>query len=304
MVGFWMMSCNKCTNWIILSILFTWLGGQALAQINTPLHIGVQNAITDEAGNVLRGDASTQGDLVLVLDASSGVIPPDPITGQSDPLNPVVPSGVTDIGNELAPHQTESGLFGLTLSRSQLVEGLNNQDVFVRVYNGPTPEDSSFYADSQVFHVPASGNKVFWVDLTKTDKPLNDADDDGDGLNASWEKSLGTDASKVDTDGDGMTDGVEFAAGSDGTDASRFLHITDLYKTPAGEWHIQWDSALHVPYRIQFAANPLDDPATFDEIGSVEIGDGATTDRALPAGYTPSEYPTACYRVYVVKETP
>ena len=57
----------------------------------------------------------------------------------------------------------------------------------------------------------------------------NGLDDDGDGLNNSWEKSLGADPNNPDSDGDGMSDGDEHRAGTGATDSNSTSVITTIF---------------------------------------------------------------------------
>lgn len=189
-----------------LILLLSAAGVQAQG-LTTPLHVGNLNPIENEFGNTLPGAMNQPGALVMLLWASNSVIYPPNIDGTPHALNPAVSNGATAIGNSISPSLENSGLFSLSLSEPRPASG----KVFVRVFNQPTIEASSFYADSEVFTI--SGNKEFLATVGATTNALDTADDDEDGLHNSWEKSYGSDPHNPDSDGDGIYDGEEIGLG-------------------------------------------------------------------------------------------
>ncbi len=245
----------------------------AHATLETPLRVGVSAPITNEFGQRLPGRAAAPGALVMVLWAPSNTIYAPAIDGTPHPLNPPVSNGITAIGRSMAPALSNPGRFSLSLANPRPKSGR----LFVRVFNKPTLEASSFYADSEIFLI--SGNKLFIANIGPTTNALDTADDDGDGINNSWEKSYGSDPLNPDTDGDGIPDGLEhqlgsspvladtdgdgvpdgheFRAGTDLADPDSYLGVADI--TPAGsDLLIQWASVTGKLYQVEGASTLLD----------------------------------------------
>lgn len=84
----------------------------------------------------------------------------------------------------------------------------------VRLFDGPSPEESVAYCDSRPFTYDADATRSITNVLFTTWKALNGselADTDGDGLVDIVETSLAaTDPDDWDTDGDGFSDGFEY----------------------------------------------------------------------------------------------
>ena len=85
--------------------------------------------------------------------------------------------------------------------------------VFGRVYNAPTPAEATFYADSKAVTLPTRAKSDLVLEFDPA-RPIDRRDDDGDGLENSWESLLGIDDRPTpDYDGDGMSDLHEWLAG-------------------------------------------------------------------------------------------
>ncbi|MEM7393972.1 MAG: hypothetical protein AAF492_16660 [Verrucomicrobiota bacterium] len=169
---------------------------------------------TDEFGAPLLGSSAQPGDLVQILeaDADGNALPPA-TDGTAHPDTP--PIGIeTGIGAGTPDSLTDAGVFSLVVPRTQINQ-LEGKKVFLRVFNAPTLDEASFYTDSRVYTI--RGNREIVARLGATDTPLDTADDDGDGLINSWERSHRTDPLLADTDGDGMSDWVEINQGTDPT---------------------------------------------------------------------------------------
>ena len=161
------------------------LPGSAWGQLATPLHVGAGEPILNEFGEVIEGHAFMpveERPLVQILRVGTGILPPDPSTGQ--PMNEVLDGGDTSIGNLTDPALSRSGLFSTTFNQKRPSDG---EQVFVRVYNAPTIEASLFYADS-TNTMTVSGSRVllaYMGSMTNLVHPYRDTD--GDGIRDWWE---------------------------------------------------------------------------------------------------------------------
>lgn len=267
----------------------------ARAQMTTPLHIGNTNAIFNEFGDILPGNNAEPGALVMVLWASNNTIYAPGPDGQAHALNPPVSSEATAIGRSVAPWLLNSGLFSISLAEPRPGSG----KLFVRAFNKPTLEESSFYSDSEIFTI--SGNKEFIANIGPTTNALDEADDDEDGLNNSWEKSygsnpnnpdsdgdgisdgeehlLGTHPARADSDGDGMRDNDELRAGTSPTNSASFLGMANV-AIQGGDLIVQWRSVTGRVYQIQSARGLID--AEFEDIANEISATSAWTSLVLP----------------------
>jgi len=241
----------KSLRYMIISGSILLMLPSGYAQVVTPLHITTESVILDEFGQALEGTASEPGDLVQVLRADSGILPPLK-DGRPDSSNPLVSDGTAGIGQFMPRSQARPGKFGHCIGGSSRPG--NTAKLFVRVFNAPTLVESSFYEDSEV--VTVDGNKVLLVNIARTVKPLDPDDDDGDGLNNSYEKSYDSNPTNPDTDGDGMLDGAEHLAGTDLKSRSSVLQMARINGISGGKVVVEWDSVPGKFYKIQRALSP------------------------------------------------
>jgi len=224
----------------------------------TPLHIGATESIRDEYGVKLAGSWNTTGALVQLLWASNGLVAPPAVDGTPDAMNPLVEDGTTGIGIRTDPALVDEGIFGMSLARKRPQEdegiGYTNK-IFVRVFNAKELVDASFYGDSQIFTI--RGNEIFTVEIGATTNALDPNDDDNDGLNNSWEKSLGTRADNPDSDRDGVSDGDEVGAGTGAMDPDSYFAITKMFEIVGDDIILDWFSVTGRQYVIQFASEDL-----------------------------------------------
>lgn len=282
---------RACGWWVALGIGLA--AGPARATLETPLRIGAAAPITNEFGVRLPGRASAPGALVMVLWAPSNTIYAPNVDGTPHPLNPPVSNGLTAIGRQTAPSLANPGRFSISLADPRPRSGT----IFVRVFNKPTIEESSFYADSQLFTI--SGNTRFLAQIGPTTNALDTADDDGDGLHNSWEKSYGTDPLNpdtdgdeipdgletglgsnpllADTDGDGVIDGHEVRAGTDFGNSGSYLGVADLI--PDGfDLVVHWASVTGKLYQVEGAHSLMNAAFTnLTEVIPAAPGDQTTT---------------------------
>lgn len=281
---------NSMLNMVLLIFLASALSTLA-AGITTPLHIGNSQPIVDEFGQTLTGTSAAPGDCVQVLKVSSeGAILPPAVDGTPDPANTLVSQ--QGMGHLTSPSLVDAGYFSDSIVTNRPA---NDEQVFVRVFNAADPADASFYGDSQIFTV--DGNTVFDASIVATDQPLDPADNDGDGLNNSWEKSYGTDAENPDSDGDGMRDGDEHLAGTGPTDANSLLKMNQANRDLNSDALVAWDSVAGKQYQLQWTTNGLVNP-TYVNIGSPITAEGDRTEVLVTGSRFESK---AYFRVLLVE---
>jgi hypothetical protein len=216
--------------------------------------VGLQGTTVDEFGVALKGNNPAashfglpvvEGDLVQVLLATDNTIYPPQVDGQPDPRNVVL--ATTRIGLGTSPNQANPATFSSVVSPRPG----GNSRIFVRVFNGRTLDSSSFYGDSELFTVRSWKNEVFLGSVASTSNELDPADDDGDGVSNSWEKSHGSDKASADTDGDGLNDHDELLVGTDLLDRSSYFNIEDVSVGPDGRMRLSWDTVPGVTYTVE-----------------------------------------------------
>jgi len=117
-----------------------------------PVYVFTSQTLYNERGDILHGDgASAPGEraLVLILEAESGVFPPA-LNGEPDALNPVMPGGMTGIGNLISPSLVEPGRFAVSLTGPRPAAGTV---FFARAYNLSDTADSLYYKDSDTMTI-------------------------------------------------------------------------------------------------------------------------------------------------------
>jgi hypothetical protein len=251
----------------------------AFAQMLLPLRIVATNAIYDEYGHVMKGSAAqppSECYRVHILWASNQLIYPPAYDGTPHPQNPLVEGGETTIGNLISPSIPEPGRFVALLANPRPP---NNSRLFARVYNATTITGASFYADSQVITV--NGNDILIVHFSAV-QPIDPRDDDGDGLNNSWEKSLGSDANHPDTDGDGVSDYAEFKAGTGLRDAHSHLATVRLHADAEGNAWLTWSSVPGKRYKVQYADETSGD--RYQDLEGDITAVGYLTEAQIPNG--------------------
>lgn len=296
-----------------------WIGlaFAADAQMMTPLHVGAAAPIRNEFDVVLPGHAASPQCVVQLLWASNAVIYPPAANGQPHALNPPVSNGVTAIGALTAPGDANPGTFGLSIAEPRPLDGAK---MFVRVFNANSLTSASFYADSQIFTV--AGNAVFEAQVGATTNALDPADDDGDGLNNSWEESYGSSPTDKDSDDDGLEDAQEVAIGSSPTAAdSDGDGVNDQHEWRAGtdfgnresylglaglspsmpNLLLRWASVTGKLYQVEGAQGPLGGEAAFSNLtGVIPAGPAGTTETTITNALQGEE--RAVYRVRLVEE--
>jgi len=237
------------------------LAGAAARAQTVPLQAMNHNPVLNEWGQPLSVEG---GALVQFILVGPGVEEPD-ITGLPHANNPVVYR--SRIGHGVVPDPSMAGRF------SAAVTPRPNGTIIARVFNAAEAEDASFYADSQPFTVQMNGT-IFYPEFGATTNALDESDEDGDGLNASWERSIGTDALSPDSDGDGINDRHEVLAGTNPLDDGDYLQMVQVSPQADGTVVVTWDSVPGKRYQVQHLTMDLSAPgAEFEDVGPVVEAD-------------------------------
>ncbi|MBP7830342.1 MAG: hypothetical protein KA248_10535 [Kiritimatiellae bacterium] len=273
---------------ILSAVLALYMVGPAAAQLS--VNLGIETTTTvDEYGTVLQN-----GDLVMVLWATNDFPYAPDVGGNPNPANaPVVDSemlatGRTFVGAGCIDGISPPGIISVIISNTVRVD--RNRSIFVRVFNDPTQEGASFYGEGIPQRVPEEGHLYFLID--KTRYPLDSSDDDGDGLNNSWEESLGSDPNNPHSDTDGVNDWEEWVAGTDLRDPDSVFILARIRQGVGQEALVGWDSVVGKRYEVYYTTDPLDgDPPPEwslvsgpDPITAVGVLTEMSVDAGLAAG--------------------
>lgn len=265
--------------------------GVAQAQ-RVPLHAASAQPLLNEYGQT-----ASSGALVQFLLVNGHLYPPD-VNGQPHPNNPVL--FTTRIGNGVINSPATAGKFSAAITPRPGMSPAGGQvktAIVARAFNASTMGAASFYEDSQVHTVELS-RAIFYPVMNATTNPLDAADADGDGVNNSWEKSLGSDPQSRDTDGDGVSDGDEFLAGTSLTDEESFLAMVRVFPIPGGHLRAEWESVPGKQYQLQYAPGSLADPLmVFSNVNSVVTAVGQASSTTVTNGAMQS---IGIYRVRLV----
>ena len=259
----------------------------ASAQFYKPFFVWNEDGypIRNELGVLLAGEnpanpdwSDQTGDLVQVIYVGiDGIISPPDINGNPTGDDTVFAS--TQIGWGTPWSWVDSGRFCTNIDRPP------PKNCYVRAFNAPTLPGSSFYGDSTIFLTSSSDSfPINRYGLLATDKYLDDGDDDGDGLNNSWEKSLSTDPENPDSDGDGLLDGEE----------------KEGHTLPANRAALGYPDVGEITFNVAGTYNPVTEPKVIDTDGDtysdfievVELGSDPR-DPDSPGDDNPTPTPTA-----------
>ncbi|OGV47087.1 MAG: hypothetical protein A2X46_09975 [Lentisphaerae bacterium GWF2_57_35] len=255
--------------------LYALLAGAQAGELSYPLYIGNAQPIQDEFGRNLLGACTTaidQCDRVEVLISTDGQIYPPASDGTPDPRNILLEDGVTAIGNHTSAELTNSGLFGFSIKTNKPLPGTK---LFVRAFNAKDRGTASFYGDSAIINL--GFNAVYIISITNM-IALDSNDGDGEGMNNSWEKSLGTDPNKADTDGDGLSDDQERRAGTDPLDAQSSLVMAEIRLGSNNRPLIAWASVEGKRYQLEYTGTDLRLNPTYVNVSLVITAAGAVSE--------------------------
>lgn len=271
----------------VLLFMLAWMAATGIASAQqAPLHAEAPAPVLNEYGQAL---SAPEGELLQFLLVNGQAHPPA-ADGAPHPSNTVV--FTTRIGHGVSRDPAMLGRFSAAITPRPVGA------IFARVFNAPTQEGASFFTDSQALTPPQS-RVVFYPVLNATTNPLDSADDDGDGVHNSWEKSLGSNKSSTDSDGDGVPDGHEFRAGTKLNDASSFLALVRLTPQPGGHLRAEWDAVPGKSYQLQFSVGDLATPdLTFSNVNGVITAVHSETHTIMTNG---ALSPVGVFRVHLVE---
>lgn len=282
---------------LVLAVLLVALAVPAKAQVmEGPLEVAVMQPIKNERGQLLQGKDGAPYEIFMILWASNNwIYPPADLIGNPDPRNPLMQSGLGHVGDMSVGTGRLSWIFNQVTNIPP--DPYRSGRLFIRVFNGPDLGSSSFYGDSEILSIPEKGGVLtYYVSMTST--PLDTDDDDGDGLNNSWEDSEGTSRDDQDTDDDGLDDNQEHLTGTDGTDPDSYFQV--VWIRPSGsDAIVAWPSVAGKKYRLQYTEDELSVEAPqYTNVTAEDIeASGAVTEYVVPDGMTLRGF----YRVWLVE---
>ncbi|MGD9612076.1 MAG: hypothetical protein AB7V22_04155 [Kiritimatiellia bacterium] len=306
---------------LLLAVVSAW--GQGAVGVSVPLYAGNLVPLQDEFGRPMRGSPAEaaaafrprvevrQAFLHPYYQVYTNLAPG--LLGESSPYNPLVATNV-QIGMGQNASAANAGLFCAVFPQRPTT----GTRIFARAFNAPDPAEATFYADSAVVEVES--NEATVVFTFGALRPLDSADDDGDGLANSWEQLLGTaDRWTADYDGDGMSDLHEMLAGTAPDDPASKLAFRlvrseasaqplDVGAEPTRAVRVKWQSVPGKKYRLEYVPQlAAIDPATgepyaFELVpgGDVEAGAGEYEIDLLVE--VPADAATSIFRVKLVVE--
>lgn len=201
---------SRMDSWNVVFAILAMATGVAYAQIAPPLYVGNEVRVTNALGRNLKGSWGVPDTAcrVEIREVGSGILPPDPATGEGHPDNPLVKEsymGKTVIG-------VDPGKFSEVFT-NRLEDG---KTYFARVYDTPAAGDALYYANTTPFQDVPPAQRPTVPSITVAFQPLRlvsgeeDLDSDGDGIPDAMENEvLGTSPSLRDSDDDGWNDYYE-----------------------------------------------------------------------------------------------
>ena len=181
----------------------------------------------------------------------------------------------------------------------------------VRLFDGPTPEESVAYCDSLPFTYGDDATRTVTNVLFTTWKTLDGAelaDTDGDGLVDIAETSLAfTDPDDWDTDGDGFSDGFEHTHGMDPLQSYELVirltatpvdeSLLDADSPPVHLYDVTWASVSGLTYNLEYLDDMLAPEENWTGITNVTA---TGTETAVPVDEWYLDNPSGFFRVWTV----
>ena len=246
--------------------------GQGAEGVSVPLYAGNAVPLQDEFGRPMRGSpaaaAAANRPRVEVRYAYTnrnplGEVFAPGLNGEASPYHPPVAADA-QIGMGMNAAEPNSGLFCAVFPKRPPA----GTKLFARVFNAPNPAEATFYADSEIVEVGSNATALAFTFGAL--RALDPADDDGDGLENSWEQLLGIDdRPTADYDDDGMSDLHEMWAGTapDDPDSKLSFRLVRRETTPVvlaeGEAptrpvRVKWQSVPGKTYRLEYVPALVD----------------------------------------------
>lgn len=296
--------------------------GQGAEGVSIPLYVGNVAPLQDEFGRPMRGSPeAAAATLRPRIEVRKAYLHPwfqvytnlaPGLHGESSPYNPLVATNL-QFGMGQNAKAANSGLFCAVFPERPDA----GTRIFARAFNAPNPAEATFYADSDVVEVTSVDASA--VVRFGALKPLDVADDDGDGLANSWEQLLGIDdRASSDYDGDGMSDLHEMLAGTAPDDATSKLtfrlvrseestQVRGVGEPATRAVRVKWQAVPGKTYRLEYVPQlAAIDPASGEPYAFELVDGGEVT--AGPDEYeidmlvedVPADVPTAMFRVKLV----
>ena len=316
--GRWKPTACAALGVAILFLAASAARGQGAEGVSVPLYAGNAVPLKDEFGRLMRGSpaaaAAANRPRVEVRYAYTnrnpyGEIFAPGLNGEASPYHPPVAADA-QVGMGMNAAAADSGLFCAVFPKRPAAR----TKLFARVFNAPNPAEATFYADSDVVEV--GSNATALVFTFGPLKALDSADDDGDGLENSWEELLGIDDRLTsDYDDDGMSDLHEMWAGTapDDPDSKLSFRLVRRETTPTvlaeGEAptrpvRVKWQSVPGKTYRLEYVPALVDangEAMSFDLVPGGLVTAGAS-DYEIDMQVNVSTNATGTFRVKLVRE--
>jgi hypothetical protein len=141
-----------------------WLTAQSVQAMNqgvltTPLQVMAEHPVINEFGSVVLASyerpLAERPKVVILQPGPGGPVPP---MTNGAPVESVYSGGDTRMGAMVSPSAGDAGVFAATLADPRPMQ---SEQIFVRVYNASTIEDSLFYADSPVYTAPSNNTALY-----------------------------------------------------------------------------------------------------------------------------------------------
>jgi hypothetical protein len=261
----------KLTIWALGALFLS--GSASFGQLGGSLSLECPAALTDVVGLRLPGTWGNEDGRSVKVEirqttSIGGVYPPCPDTGMGDPLNPLIADIHMGEGVVLLDGEEDSGKFSKVIYTTDI----NGTLIFARVYDEPSPQESTYYLDSSKLFVPTSRppttiyfsfDSSAW-NLISTSAP--DVDTDGDGMPDQWELGAGLSPVNIDTDGDGWDDHFEVLHQAYLNPTNRdFIGlsvqgpiVTGSAPVELDPYTVSWQSVPGTWYRLEYHENQVD----------------------------------------------
>lgn len=262
-----MTTIRALKNGLVTGILFiAGLGLTAQAQIQKDLHVGNPAPVTNALGQKFPGSNGDpdQACKVEIRQVGAGILPPDQVTGEGHPNNPLLRASY--MGHDIT--ETDSGMFSEAFS-TRLTNGVA---YFARVFDAPLPANALYYADSAAFTNPPDSDyvDVVFQPFRLVSTSLPDEDTDGDGIPNTMESEVtGTSPSRWDHDGDGFGDYYElthadYLRAKEADPIDLWLHAPQTSSEP---YYVSWWAVPGLAYRLGYYT-VADAPDVYSEVWS------------------------------------